>query len=279
MATLQQIQITDYEFIDKVQEAGTQQKKVIAQQVAEVFPQAVEKQITEVVPDIYQAATINATGWVTFNDESFELTNDLAIGDKVRIYIEEDRELLEVLEVKDNRFRVLLPTGHPQLSTDHFQPSTVFVYGRQVHDFHTVDYQALSMLNVSATQQLAKENEALKEEIAQLKLRVHKIDQLEQQNSEMKAMLEQIQQRLDHQWFLLFNTPHNLFNSPWFPSEALMFRTYLHEILEPGEKLQRIILFIFWVAEQQFSSACSAYSFWKVRTWVTVRWGCIYPSG
>ena len=55
------------------------------------------------------------------------------------------------------------------------------------------------MLNVSATQQLAKENEALKEEIAQLKLRVHKIDQLEQQNSEMKAMLEQIQQRLDHQ--------------------------------------------------------------------------------
>ncbi len=30
---------------------------------------------------------------------------------------------------------------------------TVFVYGREVNDFHTVDYEALSMLNVSATQE------------------------------------------------------------------------------------------------------------------------------
>ena len=165
--------------------------------------------ITEVVPDIYQAATIDTAGWITFNDESFKLTDALAVGDQVRIYIEEGRELLEVLEIKDNTFRIPLKTDHFPLSTDHSALTTVFVYGRQVHDFHTVDYQAISMLNVSATQQLAKENEDLKarvaklesleEEVIQLRSQIDTINQLEQQNSEMKAMLEQIQQRLDHQ--------------------------------------------------------------------------------
>ncbi|HQW03398.1 MAG TPA: hypothetical protein PLR30_13020, partial [Saprospiraceae bacterium] len=46
------------------------------------------------------------------------------------------------------------------------------VYGKQVDDLLNVDYDAVSMLNVSATQALSrqlealkKENEALKEEI------------------------------------------------------------------------------------------------------------------
>ena len=196
METLQQIQITDYEFIDKVQESGTQQKKVIAQQVAKVFPQAVEKHITEVVPDIYQAATIDTAGWITFNDESFKLTDALAVGDQVRIYIEEGRELLEVLEIKDNTFRIPLKTDHFPLSTDHSALTTVFVYGRQVHDFHTVDYQAISMLNVSATQQLAKENEALK---AEAKRQQQEIDLLKQQLEKIDALEARLEAFLQNQ--------------------------------------------------------------------------------
>ncbi|MEL6661259.1 MAG: hypothetical protein AAFP77_13760 [Bacteroidota bacterium] len=56
---------------------------------------------------------------------------------------------------------------------------------------------------MSATQQLDKENEVLKkrleEAVLQLNSQIDKVHQLEQQNDEMKAMLEQIQQRLDHQ--------------------------------------------------------------------------------
>ena len=51
----------------------------------------------------------------------------------------------------------------------------VFVYGREVKDFRSVDYDAISMLNVSATQELARqvatlatENEALKSRLASL---------------------------------------------------------------------------------------------------------------
>lgn len=45
----------------------------------------------------------------------------------------------------------------------------MFVYGRQVEDFRTVDYDAIAMLNVSATQQIKKELDAVKIENAKLK--------------------------------------------------------------------------------------------------------------
>jgi hypothetical protein len=34
----------------------------------------------------------------------------------------------------------------------------IFVYGKEVIDFHIVDYEALSTLNISATQELSKKN-------------------------------------------------------------------------------------------------------------------------
>ncbi|MCB1237540.1 MAG: hypothetical protein KDM91_20920, partial [Verrucomicrobiae bacterium] len=59
----------------------------------------------------------------------------------------------------------------------------VFVYGREVDDFRSVDYEAISMLNVSATQELARrvetgreENEALREENAKLKQRLTELE-------------------------------------------------------------------------------------------------------
>ncbi len=62
--------------------------------------------------------------------------------------ITENGEYLhEVLEVTNDKFRVdLEPEGEK-----------VFVYGREVDDFLTVDYDAIAMLNVSATQQIKKE--------------------------------------------------------------------------------------------------------------------------
>jgi hypothetical protein len=64
----------------------------------------------------------------------------------------------EVLEALPGRFRTAFkPTGEK-----------VFVYGREVEDFRSVDYEAITMLNVSATQELSRENEALKKRVAEL---------------------------------------------------------------------------------------------------------------
>jgi hypothetical protein len=65
----------------------------------------------------------------------------------------------------------------------------VFVYGREVNDFHVVDYDAIEMLNVSATQQIEREkdaevkflrdeNSALRDEAAALRSRLERLEKL-----------------------------------------------------------------------------------------------------
>lgn len=147
LETLARIEITDYRLKDKITSGSTPYKKVIAQQVEQAFPQAVTQQ-RGVIPDIYQHATADA-GWVL-------LATDLKPGDRVRL-IEPDSEFIrEVLEVRAGAFRVDLPAS----ATD------VFVYGREVSDLRSVDYDAIAMLNVSATQELHRRVSALESELA-----------------------------------------------------------------------------------------------------------------
>ena len=142
LKTLMDINITDYRYRDTVAKGTGLQKKVIAQQVEKVFPQAVSKQ-TDVIPDIYKAASTK-DGWV-------ELDTDLKQGEHVRLIAEKGGEKIEeVLEIAPGKFRTAFPSTGEK----------VFVYGRQVNDFRTVDYDAIAMLNVSATQELARKLEA-----------------------------------------------------------------------------------------------------------------------
>jgi hypothetical protein len=138
---LQQIEVTDYTYIDSVAKGTGESKKVIAQQVAKVFPQAVSLH-TEVVPDIYRKATIK-DGWV-------QLATDLKVGERVKVVSDQKEKVYEVLEVAAGKFRAEVGA----------EGETVFVYGREVKDFHAVDYEAIAMLNVSATQQVKRDQDA-----------------------------------------------------------------------------------------------------------------------
>ena len=144
------IDITDYRYKDQINHGDTPQKKVIAQQLETIFPQAVSRQ-TNVIPDIYEKATILEDGWI-------ELATDLKKGERVRLIATEGGKILEVLEVEKMRFRTEFTPAEGEES--------LFVYGREVKDFRIVDYDAIAMLNVSATQEIKKEKDA---EIAALK--------------------------------------------------------------------------------------------------------------
>ena len=141
LQTLMAIQITDYQLKDKVANGGAPQKKVIAQQVEQIFPQAVSVR-KGVVPDIYKNAEIKE-GWVM-------LATDLKVGDRVRLVSPSGETVEEVLEVRSDAFRSSLKAAEEK----------TFVYGREVSDFRSVDYDAIAMLNVSATQQLKREKDA-----------------------------------------------------------------------------------------------------------------------
>jgi len=155
LETLQKIEITDYHFKDTVSKGKGHYKKVIAQQVEKVFPMAISQDVG-VVPNIYKMSTCK-DGWVL-------IQTDLKVGEKVRLMVDgKNADLYEVVEVAENGFRV----------SSELKDGDLFVYGRQVDDFRSVDYDAIAMLNVSATQQLKKEKDAevraLRSEIEQLK--------------------------------------------------------------------------------------------------------------
>jgi hypothetical protein len=140
--TLRGIEVTDYTYKDVVSNGNRPVKKAIAQQVETVYPQAVSK-TTGVIPDIYQRASLK-DGWV-------KLAANLKVGERVKLIGESKQGVYEVLETRDDSFRTEFKSGTEQ----------VFVVGREVNDFRNVDYEAITMLNVSATQELARKVEAL----------------------------------------------------------------------------------------------------------------------
>ena len=146
LETLSKIKITNYRMIDTITKGNQIHKKVIAQQVKEVYPQAVTTDVIEVIPNIYELSTIK-DGWIHTS------TKDLVVGDNLKLIFSEEEVLVKVLEIKDDAIKV---------ASD--QEGSVFVYGKQVSDFHTVDYEAIAMLNVSATQALLKRTELLEKE-------------------------------------------------------------------------------------------------------------------
>jgi hypothetical protein len=176
LKTLIGIKVTDYTYKDTIAKGNRPQKKVVAQQVEQVYPQAVSTN-TDVVPDIYQNATLK-DGWV-------QLATHLQAGDRIKLIGEKEKGVYAVLEVRDGAFR-----------TD-FKPTTdqVFVYGREVKDFRTVDYQAISMLNVSATQELAKRVESLaasNAHLSELEQKARRVDALEREVAELRKMVVQL---------------------------------------------------------------------------------------
>ncbi|MBL7778316.1 MAG: tail fiber domain-containing protein [Chitinophagales bacterium] len=134
--TIAQIQITNYQYIDTISKGNRVSKKVIAQQVEGVYPSAVSK-ITDVIPDIYQLAEMH--------NGKVKLKNNLQPGEKVKLIFADQSQVYTVLSANEKEFEV-----------NEEKEGSVFVFGREVNDFRVVDYEALAMLNISATQQLLK---------------------------------------------------------------------------------------------------------------------------
>ena len=166
LSLLMNIDITDYKMKDALQHGDAVIKKVIAQQVESVLSNAVTKTIG-IIPDIYQKASVE-NGWI-------QLSTNLKEGEKVKIITQESEEVYTVSIVQKNRFKV------DDLLLSQKQED-VFIFGREVDDFRSVDYDAISMLHVSATQEQQRLIEAQQKEIKKLK----------EENSQMRSDIADI---------------------------------------------------------------------------------------
>jgi hypothetical protein len=172
---LSEIEVTDYKMIDTIAKGNQLYKKVIAQQVEKIYPAAVNRHLTDVIPNIYQLSVIN-DGWIDI------ITNDLVAGEKVKLVFSEEQIIVEVLEIGKGKIRV-----------DCEKKGDVFVYGKQVNDFRTVDYEAISMLNVSATQALLKRIEVLE---AKDTASINTINELKQDQLQVNKRLQRLENRI-----------------------------------------------------------------------------------
>ena len=155
LETIKKVEITNYKHIDMVKNTDKTYKKVIAQQIASAYPDAVSYH-TEFIPDIFKVSE-SKNNWI-------QLSTDLIVGDIVKLVFEKEEKKVNVVEITESSFRVddIIPDG------------SLFVYGKQVDDFGVVDYDALSMLNISATQEIIKRLEALEKENQDLKKLLNK---------------------------------------------------------------------------------------------------------
>ncbi|MFN8297936.1 MAG: tail fiber domain-containing protein, partial [Chitinophagales bacterium] len=171
--TLAKIQITDYKFIDTISKGNGLNKKVIAQQVEQVYPQAVSH-LSDYIPNIYKLTDMQ-NGRIT-------VANDLKSGDMVKLIFADREEKVAVLSADAEGFTVALKDN-----------GKVFVFGKEVSDFRTVDYEALTTLNVSATQELLKMINQLQQNNAQLQ---HQNTEIENKMAGMQSDLEMIKTAL-----------------------------------------------------------------------------------
>jgi uncharacterized coiled-coil protein SlyX len=144
---LNAIKITDYTMKDKVKFGNQTFKKVIAQEVEKVYPQVVSKH-TDYIPNVYQVASKvekTATGYLLTFADKHNISNTAK---NLRILLPEGTQIAEITEIPSDNQVVIKSID---LKSD-----KAFVYGEEVNDFRTIDYEGLSTLNISATQELSK---------------------------------------------------------------------------------------------------------------------------
>jgi hypothetical protein len=177
LSILTRLKVTDYSHKDFIAKGSEAKKGFIAQEVETVFPEAVSKH-ADFIPDIYRKAVAVSTdeqaGILTV---ALDKPTDLKLGDRVRLITDKTYDV-EVKSVSDKAFTV---TGWTPKDT-----KEVFVFGKEVSDFRAVDYDRIFTLNVSATQALAQEVDALKAQNALLT----------QQNNDFQAQFRQLESKL-----------------------------------------------------------------------------------
>jgi hypothetical protein len=153
---LRAIEPKTYEYVDTLERGSNKVYGFSAQQVSNVLPYAVVT-TSGVVPDIYDLADVSGT-LVTLRTKTFDYTD---VSATVNIILRETGKKDVSANFQPPNQIVL----HESLGTD---ISDVFVYGRRVNDFHTLDKNAIFTVNVAATQELDRQLQAAKGKISQL---------------------------------------------------------------------------------------------------------------
>ncbi len=176
---INKIEVTEYTHIDTLSKGSAYKKGFIAQQVESIYPEAVS-QSKAFVPDIYKFST-NVTQ--DRNANSMIVTVDgehkLEAGDKLKFYSEEKEHQQEVLEIiSPTQFRIAAIKEH------YIQ---LFIFGKEVNDFRSVDYDQVFTIGISAIQELSRQQKELIKSNEEFNARLAKVESMVEHLSASKS--------------------------------------------------------------------------------------------
>ena len=147
LSIIRDISCVKYKYIDTIGRGSNWTYGFIANQVAEVFPNAV-KMIKNTIPD--EMRDISNCDW----SGNKILVPDLSDNKYKLIFGNGDREQQKIVDYVDGGF--LLDNSYNQ----------VFLYGKEVDDFHILDKSKIYAVLTSAVQELDKQVSSLKNKLA-----------------------------------------------------------------------------------------------------------------
>lgn len=147
LQTINALKITDYNMKDKIMYGNKPFKKVIAQEVEKVYPQVISTN-NGFIPNVYAVPskiekTIN--GYLLSFTNKHNLSNSAK---KIQVLTERTTNQYSIVSIPSDT--------QIEIKADNLDQLKLFVYGEEVNDFKSVDYEGLSTLNISATQELSK---------------------------------------------------------------------------------------------------------------------------
>ena len=119
---------------------------MIAQEIEEIIPEVINKH-KDYIPNIYKNVDYDGDDKIYLPTAS----EALSIGDKIKIYDSKNKEhFKEVLEIDDDYITIDSPIENYELG------SPLFLYGKEIPDVKNVNYEALFVINMKATQEIYK---------------------------------------------------------------------------------------------------------------------------
>jgi hypothetical protein len=157
--TINNIAIRDYTMKDKLKYGNRHFKKVIAQELEKIDPDLVSNH-TDFIPNVYQL-----TDRITKISEGYLLhfSRPHHLGDTAKKIqaLTASSGSLQSFDIVSIPSPIEVVIAAKEIKTD-----AVFVYGEEVANFRTVDYEGLTTLNISATQELSRQVKELRASVA-----------------------------------------------------------------------------------------------------------------
>jgi hypothetical protein len=134
----------------------------IAEEVKEVFPEAVDDTLTELIPNIYEMSSVEG--------DILTISKTLEINVEYTCYAEENDTPILITALQD------LGNGQYQINKNYDTKTNILIYGKTINNFHALKKEYFHAIAISSIQEHHKIIMKQKEEITDLQTRLAKLE-------------------------------------------------------------------------------------------------------